>query len=236
MARQFLTVVDLFQGISESQAKKISRLCTERRFPRGATIFSEGDPSNSLYILKNGLVKLICPSRAGRETILQILKPPDIFGELLLSGDKRAFTAVAVEDTIVTVISRESFSKLLSTVPTVTSNFIRVVSNRLAKVEKGLAESSHTWSYHRLAKVLLHLSEKYGEKVPSGGTLIKLHLTHEDLASLIGTTRETVTTQLNKFTRMGLLKRKARRLIIARPRLTKFIRSEELQLKNLQVS
>jgi CRP/FNR family cyclic AMP-dependent transcriptional regulator len=83
----------------------------------------------------------------------------------------------------------------------------------------------------RLARVLLQLSEKYGEEVPAG-TLITVRLTHEDLANLIGTSRETVTTQLNKFTRMGLVKRRARRLIVTKSRLAHFIRSEELRLKN----
>jgi CRP-like cAMP-binding protein len=230
-----LSAVELFQGIPESQAQKISHLCTEKQFPRGATIFSQGGHSDSVFILKNGLVKLISLSETGRETILHILRPYDIFGELLLSEEKRAFTAIVIEDALVVVISRERFLKLLSLTPPVALNFIRLLSKRLVKVEKGLAESSHTWSYHRLAKVLLQLSEKYGEEVPTG-TLIKLRLTHEDLANLIGTTRETVTTQLNKFTRMGLLNCQARRLIVTKPRLTKFIRSGELRLGKLYVS
>ncbi len=99
-------------------------------------------------------------------------------------------------------------------------------------MERELAEFSHTWSYHRLARVLLQLSEKYGEEVPNG-TLINVRLTHEDLANLIGTSRETVTTQLSKFTRMGLLKREARRFIVTKSNLTDFIRTEEHRLKNL---
>jgi CRP-like cAMP-binding protein len=222
------TAVELFQRISESDAQKISSLCTEKRFQRGATIFSAGESSSCVYVLKSGLAKLTSLSETGKETILHILKPDEVFGELLLSEEKRAFTAIAVEDAVVTVVSRERFLEVLLSVPTVALNFIRVLSKRLAKVEKGLAESSHTLSYHRLAKTLLQLSEKYGEKVPSG-TLIKLRLTHEDLANLIGTTRETVTTQLNKFSRMGLLKRQARRLIVAQPRLREFIRRASIE-------
>lgn len=225
------TAGELFRGISEPEAQKISTLGTEQRFPLGATIFSAGDHSHCVYILRNGLVKLSSFSEAGRETILHILEPDEIFGELLFSEEKRAFTAIAIEDALVTAVSRERFMKVLSSFPTVALNFIRVLSKRLAKVEKGVAESSHTWSYHRLAKVLLQLSEKYGEKI-STGTLITLRLTHEDLANLIGATRETVTVQLNKFTRMGLLKRQARRLIVDRPRLIEFIRSEGLRPKN----
>jgi CRP-like cAMP-binding protein len=76
------------------------------------------------------------------------------------------------------------------------------------------------------------LSKKYGKEVPTG-TLINVRLTHDDLANLIGTSRETVTTQLGKFTRMGLLKREGRRFIVTNANLTDFIRSEELRLRNL---
>ena len=232
---QRLSAVELFRGASEREAGKISELCTERRFRKGATIFGEGDPSDSLCILKSGVVKLISISPKGTEAILQILKPGQVFGELLLSRERRAFTALAAEDSIVTTISRQNLKELLSLVPVLALNFIRLLSCRLAEVEKGLAESSHTWSYHRLARVLLSLSEQYGEEV-SMGTLIKLPLTHEDLANLIGTTRETVTTQLNRFSRMGLLNRRARRIVVARPLLNQFIRAEELRSRQLHAS
>jgi CRP/FNR family transcriptional regulator, cyclic AMP receptor protein len=228
----FVTALDLFQGTAQRDAQKISGLCTEKWFPRGTTIFREGESTDAVYVLRRGMVKLSSLSDKGRETILHILKPDEVFGELLLSEEQRAFTAVTLEDSLVTIISKESFVELLSTVPTVALTFIRLLSKRLALVERGLAEFSHTWSYHRLARVLLQLSEKYGEEVPNG-TLINVRLTHEDLANLIGTSRETVTTQLSKFTRLGLMKRQARHFVVAKSKLTDFVRSEELRLKNL---
>ena len=226
----FVTALDLFRGTTHRDARKISALCTEKCFPRGASIFSEGEPADAVYVLRRGLVKLSSVSDKGRETILHILKPGEVFGELLLSEEQRPFTAVTLEGSLVTIISKESFVELLSAVPSVALNFIRLLSKRLTLVETGLADFGHTWSHHRLARVLLQLSEKYGEEVPSG-TLINVRLTHEDLANLIGTSRETVTTQLSKFTRLGLLKREARRLIVAKSKLTNFIGSEELRLK-----
>lgn len=226
----FVSASDLFQGISQRDAQKITSLGTEKWFPRGMRIFREGDTTDCLCILKKGLVKLTSLSAQGRETILHILKPDEVFGELLLSEEKRPFTATALEDSMAMVISKESFLELLSVAPTLALNFIRLLSKRLATVEKGLAESSHTWSYHRLARVLLQLSEEYGKDVPAG-TLINLRLTHEDLANLIGTSRETVTTQLSKFTRAGLLKRQARLFIVTKSSLSDFIRSADLCLE-----
>jgi CRP-like cAMP-binding protein len=230
----FVTALDLFRGTAHHDARRISALCTEKWFPRGARIFREGESADAVYVLRKGMVKLSSVSDKGRETILHILKPDEVFGELLLSEEQRAFTAVTLEDSLVTIISKESFVELLWAVPTAALNFIRLLSKRLTLVETGLADFGHTWSHHRLARVLLRLSEKYGEKV-AHGTRINVRLTHEDLANLIGTSRETVTTQLRKFTRLGLLKREAKRFVVARSSLIDFIRSEELRPKNLNL-
>lgn len=225
----FLRGVELFQGVSQKEAERISSLCAERRYMKAATIFSEGDPSDALYIVKEGLVKLVSVSEKGTETILHILKADEVFGELFLAEGQRPFSAVAIEEVVLTVVPRESFLVLLTSVPTMSLNFARLLSKRVMKVEKGLARFSHSWSYHRLAKVLLDLADKHGEEMPAG-TLIALRLTHEDLANLIGTTRETVTTQINRFERMGLLSREDRQLILKKSRLTEFLDSEEMRL------
>jgi len=224
MPLSYFIAVELFQGISESESQKVARLCAERRYRQGATIFSKGDPADSLYIVKEGRVRILSLSDKGTETILHILKAGAVFGELLLSEEKRVLTAVGGTDVLVTVLSKGSLVELLSSVPTIAKNFIRLLSRRLAKVEKEFADFGHTWSYHRLTKVLLQLCEEHGQETPKG-TLITVRLTHEDLANLIGTTRETVTTQLNRFRRMGLVKRQDRFLVVNRPRLEEFDRS-----------
>jgi CRP-like cAMP-binding protein len=224
MPLAYHTATELFQGISESEAQKVARLCAERRYRKGATIFSKDDSADSLYIVRNGKVRLLSLSDKGTETILHILTQGAIFGELLLSEEKRALTAVAGTDVLVTVIPKGSLVELLSSIPTVSRNFIRLLSKRLAKVEKEFADSGHTWSYHRLSKVLLRLCEEHGQET-STGTVIPLRLTHEDLANLIGTTRETVTTQLNRFRRMGLIKREGRLLLVNRQKLSDFLQS-----------
>jgi CRP-like cAMP-binding protein len=222
---------DLFQDVSPLEARKIASLGTEKWFLRGARIFSAGDSTDALYVLNRGLVKQISLSDKGRETILRIVRPPEVFGELLLSEETRPFTAIVIEDAWVTILTRDAFLKILTEVPAVALGFVRLLSQRLANAERGLAEFSHTWSYHRLAKVLLRLSDRYGRDVASG-ILLNVRLTHEDLANLIGTSRETVTTQLNKFARLGLLRRQDRRLIVNQPALRAFIQSEEARLKD----
>ena len=218
------TAVELFQGISESEALRVARLCADRKYRKGAAIFSRGDPSNALFIVKDGRVRILSLSDKGTETIVHILKEGAVFGELLLSEENRAFTAIAGTDAVVTVLSKGSLVELLASVPTISKNFIRLLSKRLAKVEREFGDFGHTWSYNRLAKILLQLCEEHGKETPKG-TVIPLRLTHEDLANLIGTTRETVTTQMIRFRRMGLVKRQDRFLVVNKPRLEEFGRS-----------
>jgi CRP/FNR family transcriptional regulator len=206
--------------------RRIARLCVERRYPQGATIFSEGDPSDALFIVAEGLVELVAVSKKGTEIILYILKPDQIFGELLFSEERRAFNAVASTDVLVTIIPRKSFEEILSSFPTVARNFIRLLSRRLVRVEQEFAGFGHTWSYQRLGRVLLRLGKEHGIQTP-GGTMIPLRLTHEDLAKLIGTTRETVTTQITKFKRLGLLKRDGPHFIVNTHLLVRFLYPEE---------
>lgn len=216
--------VELFQGISETEAQRVASLCAERKYGKDVTIFSKGDPSNALFIVKSGKVRILSLSDRGTETIVHILKEGEIFGELLLSEEQRAFTAVAGTDALVTVLSKGSLTELLAAIPTISKNFIRLLSMRLAKVERDFGDFGHTWSYNRLAKVLLRLCEEHGKETPAG-TVIPLRLTHEDLANLIGTTRETVTTQMIRFRRRGLVKRQDRFLVVNKLRLSEFGRS-----------
>jgi CRP-like cAMP-binding protein len=225
MPMRFLTAGELLRGLSETEAREFARLCTERRLPAGKTIFSKGDPADSLCILRDGFVRIVSLSEQGAETILLLLKPDTIFGELLLSEELRAFTAVADSDAVISFIPRAGFLQFLTSSPAASLNFTRLLSSRLAQVEKIFAEFGHTWSYHRLARALLRLAEDHGKKTPEG-TMIGLRVTHEDLANLIGTTRETVTNQLGKFRRLGFLK-KGRRLVLNADRLRRFVHSGE---------
>ena len=220
------TVLELFTGIPDADRGRIARFCSERRYAKGAAIFSEGDPADAMFIVEEGLVKLVSVSSTGAETILHILKKGDVFGELFFAEERRAFDAIAGPDVVVSVIPRRGFEEILATVPAVARNFISLLSRRLVRVERGYAGFGHTWSYHRLAKVLLRLAAEHGVPNPSG-TLIPLLLTHEELAKLIGTTRETVTTQINRFRRMGLLTREGRHFVLKPERLAKYVSAED---------
>ncbi|MGE5285055.1 MAG: Crp/Fnr family transcriptional regulator [Actinomycetota bacterium] len=227
MSLSVVTTADLFQGIAGAELEGILRFFTERRYPKGATIFERGDQGEALYVVKEGLVKLASHSGRGTVTILHLLPPGAVFGEILLSEETRAFTALAESDALVSILPKPSLIHLLSTFPAFSMNFIRLLSRRLAKVEMEFAGFGHTWSYHRLAKILLKLGAEHGVKTPRG-ILLSLRLTHEELADLIGTTRETVTTQLGRFRRMGLIRREGKSLLLNGTGLRKLTREADL--------
>ncbi len=226
MPLPFQTSEELFRGIPQGETRKILGLCTERRFSPDAAIFHEGDPANALCIVKVGLVKLVSLSEKGTDSILHILRPGEIFGELIVDEARRPFTAVAMTDVTVSILKRKDLLDLFSSLPTFQRNFLRMLSARLLRVEQDFADLLNAWAYHRLARELLHLAEDLGVETP-GGTLIPIHLTHEDLSNLIGTARETVTIQLQKFEEMGLIRREGRRIVVNRARMEEYLSTEE---------
>ncbi len=226
MALPFQRADELFEGLSGADAHRIASRFVERRFPPDSVLFAEGSEGDTLYILREGLVKLSHLSEKGTETILHILREGELFGELLLSGLPRPFTAVAITEVGVSALSRSDLQEALVEVPEFARVFLALLSRRMGRVEREFARLLTEWAYHRLARELLQLAWDMGEKTPLG-TRIALRLTHEDLANLIGTSRETVTTQLRRFEEMGLLHREGRSIVVHPERLREYVRDRE---------
>lgn len=219
---------ELFRDLANREFRLIDRRMEEKRFPKGTAIFRGAAPGDSLYVLKEGLVKIVAYSGRGAGTVIYLLRPHDVFGELLLSEERRPFHAMAVTDVRVGVLGRRHFVELLSQVPRFRMNFIRVLSSRLARVEKGVTEFHHARSSHRLARVLLRMCGE-DEEETAGGVLLRPPLTHADLAEMIGTTRETVTIQMNRFRRWGLVAARNRHLVVNRSRMADYLRAGEMR-------
>ena len=220
--------LELFLGLTEEDSRKVIRHIVEKKYPRGTTIFRKNDPVDSLYVLKEGVVKLVARSKTGAGTILYMVRPTEIFGELLLTEARRPFNALAVTDVLAGFLSRVHLLELLASVPRFRMNFIRILSRRLAHVEKGVTEFSHARSRERLARILIRMCIEHGEEIP-GGVLLRLPLTHADLADMIGTTRETVTNQLRRFSRLGFVGFRGHRLVVNRRRLGGYVRSWDIR-------
>ncbi len=221
MPLPFQTADVLLRDLPDAEAREIAALFVERRFSREGVVFHEGADANALFIVKAGIVKLLALSERGTETTLHILRTGDVFGELAVTEPVRPFTAVAVTDTVLSVLSRTQLLRLLASSPAFARNLLELLSKRLGQVEREFAGIVNAWAHHRLARELVHLAGDLGVETRDG-TLIPLRLTHEELSNLIGTTRETVTILLHKFEEMGFIRRQSRRIIVDRPRLAEY--------------
>jgi CRP/FNR family transcriptional regulator len=218
----FLSIREFLAEVPEADASRFRALCVERRFPRDAAIFRQNDVADAVCILGEGLVKIVSLSETGSDRILHILRPGDVFGELVLLTEPRPFTAVALTDTLVEALPRSGLLELLASSPAFARGYIRLLSRRLYEVERAFSDLLHAWPHRRLANELLHLANDLGDETPRG-TRVSLRLTQEDLSNLIGASRETVTLLIRKFEEMGLLLREGREIYLHRERLAAYL-------------
>lgn len=222
MPLPFLSIGELLSDVPDADASRFHALLSERRFPRDMAIFRQEDAADTLCILRQGLVKIVSLSESGHDQILHILRPGDIFGELVLLPEPRPFTAVALTDAVVGILPRAGLLEMISSSPAFARGYLRLLSRRLYEVERAFSDLIQAWPHRRLAKELLHLAEDLGDETPKG-TRVSLRLTHEDLSSLIGASRETVTLLIRKFEELGLLRREGRELYVNRERLADYV-------------
>jgi CRP-like cAMP-binding protein len=203
----------LFEGLSPQERERAIACCIRKRYQRGESVFSRGDRPEFLYLLEAGHVQLISLDESGAERILQIFRPGDVFGEILLSIEQRPFDAFAMGEAHVAIMPRAAFLQFLSNSPHWSLGFIRLISERLFLAEQDLAALSRTWARPRLVHLLLKLAYNLGEPTPQG-TLITIPVTHETLANMIGVSRVRVTSYLSQLRREGILSKRRRLMVI----------------------
>lgn len=203
----------LWEGLSAEEVAVVEEHCHDETYPKDSTIFVAGEAANALFIVKKGLVKLSYINEEGEEAVIRIFAPGDVFGEIFLGVKERPFEAKALVDSVVTVISRPTFEKLLTSISQLGVNFISLLSRRLAEAEAKIGQFSHTWAYERLERVLLNLSKAHGRETRRGRQ-IDIHITHQLLADIIGASRETVSRHLKRLEEQGALNREGRRLTV----------------------
>jgi CRP-like cAMP-binding protein len=194
--------VPLFADLNERDLRELAEALRPRRYRRGETIFVTGDPGTSLCVVNTGRIKLALSSNEGREVILDVLGPGEVFGELaLLDGEPRSADAVSVEATELLLLHRETFLRFLRERPEVAINLIGVLSRRLRRDAQLVQDAAFLDVPARLARTILRLAEPAED-----GTLRTPRLTQSDLAAAAGTTRETLNKWLGFFVEQGFVK------------------------------
>lgn len=214
----YMRDADIFRDLSEHEINRLADRALMREYGRGRVILQPGKPSDLIFIIKEGRVKVSTYSREGREQILAILEPGDLFGEQALVGEYEPAHMEALEDTIVCGVRRKDFEEVLHRHPPTALRIISALAERLRLAEEEIENLVLRDVPGRLASALLRLGEAYGVRHPETGPIrLTLRLTHQDLASMIGATRETVTTILTRFRDEGLTDLHERFIVIRQP-------------------
>ncbi|WP_018131542.1 Crp/Fnr family transcriptional regulator [Effusibacillus pohliae] len=194
---------DLFRGVEQTELEQLGKGSQPTVVPKRNYIFTPDEPSNSVYLLKSGRVRISRLSDTGKHFTLVILEPGAIFGESAIFGDQpRKYYAEALDDAHICKIDKLEFEKIIARNPMVSLRLAQIVERRLEEAQEQMENLVFYDVQTRLARLLLKLADLHGERVP-GGVKIGIRLTHEDLASLIGSTRETTSKILNEFKAAG---------------------------------
>jgi CRP-like cAMP-binding protein len=212
----------IFQGVDPEAVEALAKEFKTVEAPRGATLFSEGDPGDSLYIVLAGKVKLGRRSPDGRENLVAVMGPSDQFGELsLFDPGPRTATATVVTDARMAILPKEALVAWVKDRPEIAMQLLRVLGRRLRRTNTMLADLIFVDVPGRVAKQLLQLAQRFGSL--EGGQLRVTHdLTQEELAQLVGASRETVNKALADFASRGWLRLEGKSVVILdRERLAK---------------
>jgi CRP/FNR family cyclic AMP-dependent transcriptional regulator len=187
-------------------------------YPAGSFLFRQGEPAAHVLVVTAGEIAIVSPVRGGAEQVHSIVGAGQLIGELALLNDgRRTAGARATSPTTVWAIGRDPFWRFLEANPAASSALLRLLAERLADREALIDDLLSLDVKGRLAKALLGLAERHGEPDPAGGTRIALHLTHRDLAGMVGASRENVSRALGGFRRRGFIDYDAESIRVRNP-------------------
>jgi CRP/FNR family cyclic AMP-dependent transcriptional regulator len=216
MPATLLRNVTIFQDLPEGELEELARRMTSRNAEKDEVIVTEHQPGDSLFVISNGKVKVSLSSEKGREVILSVLGAGDFFGEMsLLDGEPRSARVTALRPTQLNVLSRDGLVDYLMRSPQTALKIMAEMSRRLRRADEIIGNLALLDVYGRVARILLDLAKKDGEQ-REDGILIDDRPTQQDLAAMVGTSRETVSRALNEFSRRGYLTMSGRRILLKR--------------------
>lgn len=193
----------LFSALDDDAAAALRMSMVELKLARGDVLFSEGQPGDKLYVIESGKIKLGHAASDGRESIIAVLGAGEMLGELsLFDPGPRTATAVAVTPTKVLSLGHDALLPWLVGRPDLAVALLAALARRLRRTNEALADLVFSDVPGRVAKALLDLGSKFGEPTTEG-LLVRHELTQEELAQLVGASRETVNKALADFSQRG---------------------------------
>lgn len=210
----YLKKCPLFSQLTPEQIQQVEPSCLSREFKRGDVVYLPSDMGDSVLLLARGRVRIYHVTSEGKQAILSFIEPGELFGELaLFDPHRRDEYAEATEKSLVVLLPRETVHNLVARHPQMSMSITRLYGLRLRCIERRLKSLLFRSSRDRLVHLLLELAEKYG-RMTDDGLLINLRISHQDMASVIGATRETVTITLGELQQDGLIRVEKRRIFL----------------------
>ena len=211
----YLKKFNLLQSLSPEEMEQLSQKVIDSIVKKKQPIYLSGDPNEWLYFLKRGRVKVTRTDESGKEITLIILEPGEIFGELGIFDDSpRETTAIALEDSLICTMRRRDFEELLQRKPELSLHLNKLMGFRLRHIEHRIEELIFRDVPTRLARLILRMLENHKQETKHG-VRIGIKLTQQELANLIGATREMTSTVLNQFKKEGLINFESKYIYIA---------------------
>jgi len=204
----------LFSGVDDESAAVLETSMSSSSLKRGDVLFNEGDEGNTLYVVIEGKIKLGRTSADGRENLLAILGPGQMFGELsFFDPGPRSATATAVTDVELKGLGHEALSPVLASHPDVALALLHQLAGRLRRTNEVVGDLVFSDVPGRVAKALLDLAGRFGRRADDG-VHVNHDLTQEELAQLVGASRETVNKALADFASRGWMRLEPRSVVI----------------------
>lgn len=195
----YLKNCDLFERLSQDQIADVERHSSLRQFGRGNLVYLPTESSDSVFLLLTGRIKLYHITGEGKQALLALIEPGELFGELaILGGGEREEYAEAMLKSTILRIPGQIIQDLMEHHAGVSLGVTKLMGLRRQRVEQRLKSLLFRSNRDRLTHLLLDLAEKYGRFTPEG-VLLNIKLSHQELASIIGSTRETVTVLLGEM-------------------------------------
>jgi CRP-like cAMP-binding protein len=216
--RHLLGSVALFSGLSERDLEGLIAVARTARLAARAKLFHKGDDGTQIYVVIRGTLKALTTSDEGDDVVFSILGEGEVFGEIALLGrPQRTATVTAITPCELLVIDRRDFLAFLRSHPDAAIELLGVLAERLKNVSELVEDTLFLNLPVRLAKKLVHLARKYGEKVEDG-VKIDLKLSQEEWGDLVGATRESINKQLRTWSEEKLVTLEHGYVVIHRPR------------------
>ena len=207
----------LFGPLEEDDLDRVLQLARPKRLEEEQVLFQRGEAADAVYAIVSGRIRIVSTSDDGKEVVLRILRAGDVFGELgLLAGGHRTATVIAAEPTELVAIGRREFFGLLEREPRVAVQLLAVLAEQIGDLTDQLSDFVFYGLPVRLAKRVIELANDDGVETPEG-IRIELKLSQQELANLVGTSRESVNKQLRTWEDKGWIRLDRGVLLVRRP-------------------